>query len=39
MKLLESIKKSILKERYNISLHARKEMGPREDNISEKELI
>ena len=39
MKLLENIKKSISKSRYNIALHARTEMSLKEDNISEKELI
>lgn len=39
MNLLESIKRSISKKRYNISLHAQKEMSPKEDDISEKELI
>jgi len=39
MKLLKNIKKSISRSRYNITLHARKEMSPKEDDISEKELI
>jgi len=39
MNLLGSIKKSISKRRYNISLHARREMSSEEDNISENELI
>lgn len=39
MKLLENIKKSISRSRYNITLHARKEMSLKEDDISEKELI
>ncbi|MEA3324838.1 MAG: DUF4258 domain-containing protein [Euryarchaeota archaeon] len=39
MKLLENIKKSISKSRYNISLHAKNEMSLKEDDISEKELI
>jgi len=39
MKLLKNIKKSTSGSRYNIALHARKEMSPKEDDISEKELI
>ena len=39
MRLFECIKKSIFKKRYNITLHARKEMGLKEDDISEKDLI
>jgi len=39
MKLLDDIRKSISKKRYNITLHAREEMSPKEDDISEKELI
>jgi len=36
MKLLDDIGKSISKKRYNITLHAREEMSPKEDDISEK---
>ncbi|MEA1894613.1 MAG: DUF4258 domain-containing protein [Euryarchaeota archaeon] len=39
MKLLENLKKSISRSRYNISLHAKNEMSLKEDDISEKELI
>lgn len=39
MKIIDDIKSSISKKRYNISLHARYEMSPKEDDISEKELI
>lgn len=39
MKLLENIKTCISQKRYNITLHARKEMGPKEDNIPEEELV
>ncbi len=37
--LLDDIRRSISKKRYNITSHARKEMSPKEDDISEKELI
>ena len=39
MKIVEDIKSSLSKKRYNITLHARDEMSPKEDDISEKELI
>ena len=39
MKLLEDIRRSISKKRYNITSHAREEMSPKEDDISEKEPI
>ena len=39
MKIAEDIKSAVSKKRYNITLHAREEMSPKEDDISEKELI
>ena len=39
MELLENIRRAIYKKRYNITLHAREEMSPKEDDISERELI
>ncbi len=39
MEAVEEIKRSISEKRYNITLHAREEMSPKEDDISERELI
>jgi len=39
MGLLDDIKKSVSERSYSISSHARKEMSPMKDDISEKELI
>jgi hypothetical protein len=39
MKTIEDIKRCISKKRYNITSHARREMSPKEDDISEKELV
>jgi len=39
MTIINDIKSFISKKRYNITLHARDEMSPKEDDISEKELI
>ena len=39
MKIIDDIKRTTLEKRYNITRHARKEMSPKEDDISEKELI
>nr|QNO57296.1 hypothetical protein HCLJFGEB_00040 [Methanosarcinales archaeon ANME-1 ERB7] len=39
MKIVEGIKRAAPKKRYNITLHAREEMSPKEDDISEIELI
>ena len=39
MKIVEDIKRAVSKKRYNITLHAREEMSPKGDDISEKELI
>ena len=39
MEILKNIKRAISKKRYNITLHAREEMSPKEDDIAEKELI
>jgi len=33
MEILENIKRAISKKRYNITLHAREEMSPKEDDI------
>jgi len=38
-KILESVKRAVSTERYNITLHARREMSPERDDISEKELV
>jgi len=39
MKIVEGIKRAASEKRYNITLHAREEMSPKEDDISERELI
>ena len=39
MKIVEDIKRAASKKCYNITLHAREEMSPKEDDISERELI
>lgn len=39
MKVIEDIKRGISTKRYNITSHARREMSPKEDDISEEELI
>ena len=38
-KILESVKRAVSTGRYNIILHARREMSPERDDISEKELV
>ena len=39
MDVVEEIKRSVSENCYNITLHAREEMSPKEDDISERELI
>jgi hypothetical protein len=39
IKLLGNIKRTISEKRYNITTHARREMSPKEDDISERELV
>ena len=39
MKTIKDIRGCMSKKRYNITTHARREMSPKEDDISERELV